>query len=449
MSGVEDIRNLLKIEADGRSRLDRRAYTDPHIFDLEMEMLWEKSWIFLAHESELPSPNDFLRRQIGRRPIILMRNASGKLGAFINSCAHRGAMLCQMFKGNAKSLTCPYHGWTYDSDGQLRNVVGEAGGAYPESFDKKTLGLKRVPKIDSYRGLVFASLSQEIQPLREYLGDTAVVIDLLLDQSVTGWEVLEGRTSYTYNGNWKLQAENGVDGYHAPIVHGNFTSTILERQRSSSPGEKVKAMTIGTLGRKGDEASPIHSGYFDFGRGHLMIWRDWENVQDRFNYEDLPDISRRMGEIKAKWAVGRLRNLLLFPSLMIMDQMSSQLRVIEPISVDRTKVTSYAIAPIGEAPQNRRRRLRAYEDFFNASGMATPDDLAIFNFCQNGFRGATSDWSDLSRGAAHQVIGANRFAAELGVSPRTSGTRIQDEGLYVGMYQFLIESLSSGLQRNG
>ena len=163
---------------------------------------------------------------------------------------------------------------------------------------------------------------------------------------------------------------------------------------------------------------------FDLGHGHLMIWRDWDNPQDRFNYENLPELEQRMGKVRANWAVGRLRNLLIFPNLMIMDQMSTQLRVLRPV---------------GESASQRRTRLRYYEDFFNASGMATPDDLEIFNRSQRGFLAGGA--SDLSRGATHQVTEPDRFAEELGIRPRSCGGWIQDEGLYLGMYRAWLEQL--------
>jgi benzoate/toluate 1,2-dioxygenase alpha subunit len=436
---ADALRDLLRVSDDGLARLDRRVYTDAEIFEREMSHVWEKHWIFLAHESQLPKPNDFITAQIGRQPVILIRNRAGKLGAFINACTHRGAPLCRSAKGNAKLMACPYHGWTYDADGALVSVNEEATGAYPESFDKKALGLTPVAKLESYRGFVFASLNADVPSLAEHLGGAAVFIDLLVDQSTQGWEVLRGHSSYTYDGNWKLQAENGVDSYHAPTVHRNFTATIENRKRSASKGDKVAAMNVR------HDREQMHGGFYDFGHGHLVIWRDWDNPQDRFNYADLPALTERLGAVKAQWAVGRLRNLFIFPNLMLMDQMSTQIRVIQPLSVGKTKVTGYPFAPTGEAPDKRRRRLRFYEDFFNPSGMATPDDLEVFNLSQKAFAGTASGWSDISRGARHQIEGADRFAEELGIRPVASGGWIEDEGLFVGMYRAWMARITAGL----
>lgn len=440
LANGENLRGYLRVGEDGLCRLDRRVYTDPEIFELEMKNLWEKVWVYVAHESQIPGPHDFFTAQIGRQPIVVTRNQSGKLAAFINACRHRGAKLCRVSKGNAKLIRCPYHGWVYNSNGDLVSVKEEAMGAYPPSFDKKELGLTPVPRLENYRGFIFASLNAGVEPLKDHLGDATVLIDLLVDQSASGWEVLKGSVSYTYDGNWKLQAENGVDSYHATTVHANFAATVQNRLRSHAEGEKIKAMQLH------HDPAQIKSGFFDLGHGHVMMWRDWSNPEDRFNYADRENIARRMGEAKMKWAVGRLRNVLIFPNLLLLDVMSSQIRVFRPVAVDKTEVTSYAFAPVGEDPEQKRLRLRSYEDFFNPSGMATADDLSEFKFSQEGFLGEASRWSDLSRGAGHQVAGPNDHARELGIHPLQSGSWSEDEGLFVGMYRYWMQLLAPGVE---
>jgi benzoate/toluate 1,2-dioxygenase alpha subunit len=420
---------MIRVDADGLARLDRSVYTDPAIFELELERLWHRNWIYVAHESEVPNPRDYVTAHIGRQPVILVRGEEGELRGFLNVCPHRGALLLAEPCGTVRNIVCPYHAWTFSTRGELLGITAEKLGAYPAAHRKEALGLRPVPRVESYKGLVFASLDPDGIPLAEHLGDAAVAIDLLMDQSREGWEVLKGRSTYAYEGNWKLQAENAVDGYHAPIVHGNFSATIDNRRKSNSAAGQVTSMAVR------HDATTMAGGYFDFGRGHVMIWRDWDNPEDRFNYGQLPEFEARMGKVRAKWAVGRLRNLLIFPNLMIMDQMSTQLRTLRPIAVDRTEVTGLAIAPKGEASGDRRKRLRFYEDFFNPSGMATPDDLELFNRSQRAFHATGAATSDLSRGATHQVEGANSFARELGIAPVSSGAWIHDEGIYVGMYR--------------
>ncbi|NIV74917.1 MAG: Rieske 2Fe-2S domain-containing protein, partial [Gammaproteobacteria bacterium] len=96
-------------------RVDRRIFTDPDLFELELRFIFEGTWIYLAHESQIPNPNDFMTGHMGRQPIILNRNASGELGGFINACAHRGSTLVQKKRGNLPFFACPFHGWCFDS----------------------------------------------------------------------------------------------------------------------------------------------------------------------------------------------------------------------------------------------------------------------------------------------------------------------------------------------
>lgn len=231
-------------ELERPRRLRRDVYTDPEIFEAEMKNIWEKTWVYLAHESQLCAPGDFVSTRIGRQPVILLRNRGMELRAFINACRHRGVTLCRTGKGNSKKFVCPYHSWTYNLDGKLIAVKDEAVGAYPETFTKAEMNLTPVPRLESYRGFVFACLDPDIAPLEAFLGNATTIIDLLVDQGADGLEVLKGSSTYVYKGNWKLQLENGVDGYHATTVHGNFMATIRNRQMADQRDGVVKAMAI-------------------------------------------------------------------------------------------------------------------------------------------------------------------------------------------------------------
>jgi benzoate/toluate 1,2-dioxygenase alpha subunit len=175
-----------------------------------------------------------------------------------------------------------------------------------------------------------------------------------------------------------------------------------------------------------------------------VIWTDITNPQDRPVYAAREDIEARLGAEKAKWAVYRSRNLLIYPNVFIMDQMGTQIRVFRPLSVDKTEVTIYCFAPVGEPAVERDKRIRQYEDFFNASGMATPDDLTEFNASQIGCENHdVMRWSDMSRGAAHEVVGADADAAALGIHPGSSGARVSDEGIFVAQHQRWLELMQA------
>jgi benzoate/toluate 1,2-dioxygenase alpha subunit len=143
--------------------------------------------------------------------------------------------------------------------------------------------------------------------------------------------------------------------------------------------------------------------------------------------------------------VQRSRNLCIYPNVYLMDQFSSQIRQYRPISVDKTEVTIYCMAPKGESAEARARRIRQYEDFFNATGMATPDDLEEFRSCQIGMMGKVAKWNDLSRGGKHWIHGPDEAAKAIGLNPLMSGVKTEDEGLFVVQHTYWLETMKKAV----
>lgn len=420
-------------------KLNRAAFTDAELFDLEMEHIFEGNWIYLAHESQIPNVNDYLTTQIGRQPIVITRNKAGELNAIINACSHRGATLCRHKKGNKANFTCTFHGWTFNNSGKLLKVKDASEAGYPESFNKDGChDLKKVARFESYRGFLFGSLNPDVQPLTEFLGESTKIIDMIVDQSPEGLEVLRGSSTYTFDGNWKLQAENGADGYHVSSVHWNYAATTNHRKQSAA-GDNIKAMDAGSWAKQG-------GGFYAFEHGHMLLWTRWANPEDRPAFKQRAELVERCGPARADWMINHSRNLCLYPNVYLMDQFSSQIRVLRPIAVDKTEVTIYCIAPRGEPAEARARRIRQYEDFFNATGMATPDDLEEFRACQQGYAAAALPWNDMCRGATHWVQGADPAAQEIGLKPVLSGLKTEDEGLYTEQHRYWLETLQRAVQ---
>ena len=413
----------------GEFRARRDIFTDPEFFEMEMKTIFEGNWIYLAHESQIPNKNDYFTTIMGRQPIIISRTRTGELVALINACSHRGAMLCRHKRSNKATYTCPFHGWTFSNNGKLLKAKDAEGAGYPESFNREgSHDLKRVPRFENYRGFLFGSLSEDVLPLREHLGEAAKMIDMIVDQSPDGLEVLRGASSYTYDGNWKLQTENGADGYHVSSVHWNYAATT-GRRKDTAGGDSVRAMDAGKWAKQG-------GGFYSFEHGHLLLWTRWANPEDRPLFERRGELIAQFGEERADWMIGMSRNLCLYPNVYLMDQFSSQIRTYRPIAVDKTEVTIYCIAPKNESAASRTHRIRQYEDFFNASGMATPDDLEEFRSCQIGYGARSAEWNDLSRGAGHWIQGPDENAKALGLKPLMSGAKTEDEGLFVVQHQY-------------
>ncbi|MFS0739034.1 Rieske 2Fe-2S domain-containing protein [Brevundimonas sp. 3P9-tot-E] len=418
----------------------RDIFTDPDLFDLEMTHIFEGNWVFLAHESQIPEPNDYFTTFIGRQPVVVTRDKGGELHAVINACAHRGATLCRRKHGNKGSFTCPFHGWTFSNTGKLLKVKDGKTGDYPESFNTEgSHDLTRVARFENYRGFLFGSVNPDVKPLEEHLGSTRVIIDQIVDQAEDGLEVLRGNSTYVYDGNWKLQMENGADGYHVSAVHWNYSATMGRRNYEAEGTRTVDA----------NGWSKSVGGVYSFDNGHILLWTNTLNPEVRPVYAHREALEARLGAEKAGFIVGQTRNLGLYPNVYLMDQFSTQIRVVRPISVDKTEVSIYCFAPKGEAAAERALRIRQYEDFFNVSGMGTPDDLEEFRACQTAYAGAGELWNDLSRGAVHWVEGADDNAKAMGLEPLLSGNRSEDEGLFVRQHEYWAQTLIAALDAPG
>lgn len=429
---------LIEDAGSGRYQVRRDIFTDPELFELELKVIFEGNWIYLAHESQIPNIGDYFTTYIGRQPILISRDKQGELNALINACSHRGAMLCRRKTDNRTTFTCPFHGWTFSNSGKLLKVKDPREAGYPEQFNTDgSHDLTRVARFESYRGFLFGSLNPDVPPLREHLGDTTRIIDMIVDQSPDGLEVLRGSSTYTYDGNWKLQAENGADGYHVSATHWNYAATTARRESGESTNA-TKAMDAGKWSKQ-------KGGYYSFDNGHLLLWTKWADPTNRPLFERRAELIEQFGTDHADWMIGVSRNLCLYPNVYLMDQFGSQIRHFRPISVDKTEVTIYCIGPKGESAAARANRIRQYEDFFNATGMATPDDLEEFRSCQKTYLAASAPYNDLSRGVTHQLAGPDEDARKIGINPISSGVKVEDEGLYPIQHGYWADTLRRGL----
>jgi benzoate/toluate 1,2-dioxygenase subunit alpha len=408
-------------------RVDRRIYTDEQVFDLEMRLIYERNWVFLCHESQISKHGDYFSTHIGRQPVLVVRDKDGSIKGFINACAHRGALLTDRRQGNATTLRCRFHGWCYNTQGRCTRIKNEESG-WPGGVDREQFSLKRVAHVASYGSFVFGCLEENVAPLEEYLGRTIPFIDLLADQSPQGMEIVGGSSDYIIQGNWKMQAENGVDGYHVSTVHRVFASAMLAREERQG----LEGMAKTEAGRI---AGQVETGCYDLGGGHMMIWAGRSNPQAAPLWEARDRLLATYSPEKVKWMIERGRNLFLFPNVQLMDQPSTQIRIFRPLSVDRTQVTVFCIAPKGESDAARTARIRKFEDFYMVTGMATPDDLAALKDCQAGAHGEVSRWTEITRGLANVRHGADEHAAALGAEPVTSNSDWDAETLYYSFYR--------------
>ncbi len=435
---------------DNVYRVAREMFTNRDLFDLEMELIFENTWIFACHESQVANPNDFFTMKAGRQSMIISRDSKGRLHALINACQHRGATLTRVCRGNQSTFTCPFHAWCYKTDGRLVKVKAE--NEYQAGFDKSKRGLRKA-LISNYKGFIFINLNTECeQSLEDFLGDARIGIDMMVAQAKDGeLEVLPGSSSYTYDGNWKLQNENGLDGYHVSTVHFNYVATVQQRQQQNAEkqGETSRTLDYSKLGA-GD--SETDDGWFGFKNGHTILFSDMPNPEVRPGYATvMPRLIEEYGQQRAEWMMHRLRNLNLYPSLFFMDQISSQLRVIRPVAWNKTEVHSFCLGVKGESDADRENRIRQFEDFFNVSGMGTPDDLVEFREAQIGFEARLEKWNDISRGCDKWTREPTANTEALDIQPAITGTEFTHEGLYVNQHanwqRYLLDGLNAKQQQ--
>lgn len=381
----------LVLEDKDRFRIHSDVYVQPEIFSLEMQRIFERSWVFVAHESMLPEPGDYCTSVIGRQPVIVSRADDGQIHVLYNRCAHRGSVVCREERGHAKTFRCPYHGWMYRNDGSLLGAAQRSG--YPEDFDTWGLRLAAVPQVDVYRGLIFANADPDAAPLQERLSHVRRYIDAWADRAPEGRvTVPSGAHRYEYPGNWKMQMENGVDGYHGNYVHESFAN-ILERsgERKASDISRTRNKVTGGNHAKG---LPHGDGLLEREDGMLGTY------DTRTDPEYRDQIAAVYGRERME-EVLKQRNIFVFPNLYLFE---SHIRVIRPVEVNRTFVDVYPTTLVGATPQFNANRLKEHQRFFGPASFGQPDDIEIFVCAQTGVGVSSMPWMELSRGMAREVV---------------------------------------------
>ena len=397
-------------------RVDGGIYTSPEVFEQEMDRIFGRTWVYLAHESELPGPGDYVTSYLGRLPVIVSRDQQGAVRVFFNRCRHRGAALVRHAAGNTRYFTCKYHGWSYAGDGRLAAVPMATDGAYPAEMDRSGLGLLGPPRVERYRGLVFACLDPQVEPLTDWLGDARPFIDWQFDRSITGEiDLCHGAHRSQYQGNWKFLAENSVDGYHANYVHDSFWQLLAN------------------FGNQGG----VHGSYDETSRKDIIRRREGGWTQSFRNGHGMlavpmgddalrklcegphADYLRRLEQARGPGSLARLMTnyyVVLFPNVaLILDQ----IRTWRPVGADCTQVTMQPYSLVGAPLEWNRERLAGYQRFFGPSGFGSPDDVEIFGINQQGLAAQPVRWLELQRGLPRErAEGASRIGGATDETPQ-------------------------------
>jgi p-cumate 2,3-dioxygenase subunit alpha len=378
-----------------RFRVHRGSMVDADVLEEERRLIFDRSWLFVGHESEIENPHDFRTRNVGGRPIIFTRNADNQVRVFVNSCPHRGMQIETRGEGHGRFLKCFYHGWSFNTSGDLVAIPGEE--AYGENFDRQNLCLVRPAKVESYRGFVFLSWTNDIVDLDSYLAGASDILDLFADQSELGMQVIGGSHLYAAKANWKLLSENSADGYHALTTHHRYLAMLKESGKDLS-----KVFAAGSAPNLG----------YDLGNGHAVIGgadgtggRNSGLGRDLSGEALVRQVARRnrFAELYGEDWANRMfsgRNLVIFPNLAVVDLiMGITLRTYYPISPGYMEVTAWSLQPKDDDPELRRMRQENFLTFWGPAGLATPDDIEALERCQRGFSAyQMAPWNDISRG---------------------------------------------------
>jgi phenylpropionate dioxygenase-like ring-hydroxylating dioxygenase large terminal subunit len=388
-----------------RGLISRRIFIERDIYEQELQQVFARCWLFLCHDSRIPLPGDFFTTYMGEDPVLVMRDSSGKVGAFLNVCRHRGNRLCRADDGNAASFTCAYHGWTYGNDGRLIGVP-HLKDAYHNELDRDRWGLVPVAQLDHYKGLWFATFDPEAPPLREYLGETAWYLDTFFDRREGGIEVIGGMHKWIMPCNWKFPAENFAgDGYHVHWSHlsavrtgsgGDFRVKPDPDGRSLSPGNGHSIMTVGPT----MVADPPIPAVLDY--------------ETRI----LPEMRQRLGP-----RLDRVKPIAgtVFPNFSMLRPTSRTIRVWHPRGPDKTEVWAWVFVDKAAPPEVKKAIRLAGVHVFGPSGTFEQDDMDNWQGCTETARGAVG-----RRFSLCYEMGLGHEGFDAGLAARASDNRYSE-----------------------
>ena len=350
---------------DDATLVHRKAWTDPHLYELEKRGIFGKSWLFLAHESQIPNRGDFVQAYMCETPVVVARGADGKVHANINSCTHRGLPVCRADRGNTTKFVCPYHNWTYSVEGELLAIPQER--YLDGQADKSTLGLKPVPRVESWNGLYFGSFDPDIEPLDTYLGDMRWYLDALFGRFPQGIEFVGSPQRWVLNANWKLPMENQLgDVNHGPFLHSAVIPPEANREVFELGRSAVPIPGHGATFRLMPEDAPVEQVAWGFeGMSALLA----PQVHDYLR-EIHAHAAERVGPIRA-----RMKGLTygVYPNLSFLWS-NTAFKVSHPRGPGRVEYWSWAVVP-ADAPDEFKKILRGnHTTLFGAGGIIEQED---------------------------------------------------------------------------
>ena len=421
------------------TRVHRKVYTDPAIFELEMERIWGKSWIYIGHESQVPESGSYITVQLGKLPVVMVRDRKDKVHVLFNRCGHKGAKLVDKPCGNTGGgFNCCYHGWSYRLDGQLIGVP-HMSGYEGTGFDKSDpqYSMQKLARYESHRGFVFASMDSQAPDLKTWLGGAGDVLDNLCDRSPQGEvEVAGGVLRYEHECNWKMFLENLNDTMHPMIVHRSVVDAANDYMK-----------TLPEISAKRDEAEiipPFGASYKNFEATGITGFRyghhyDGGKSSIHADYTVDPDYEASMLEAYGPERTREIltfntHNTLYYPSLTIKSAIQN-IRVVRPIAVDKCVIETWSFRLKG-APDSMLQRTVLYSRLINSNGsMVGPDDLTAYRRMQEGLQSTANDWVEM-----HRNYGSDQDLGDRRTNVGTSDLDVRSE--YAAWREYMLSEVA-------
>lgn len=356
-----DARELTELVDWENGLISPRIFSDQDIYDAEMERLFGRTWLFLAHESMLKRPGDFFSTYMGADPVLLVRQRDGSIKAFLNACRHRGMKVCRADGGNIRAFTCTYHGWTYDTAGKLVSVPSLNEGYHGE-LDKEKWGLVPVAQVESYKGLIFGCFDSTAPSLGEYLGDARYYLDNFLDRREGGTEVLDGVHKWSFKGNWKLAAEQFAgDSYHVAISHASIMTTFMDPDAAG----QIDISELLALGKQYSSRQGHGAGFSEETPGSGFYPTP---ALKQYYADSQAESESRLGHPRLGF------HNTVFPNLSGLTSQFMTIRVWHPKGPNAFETWSWVLVD-KDAPQNVRDEQRRFTTSqFSPAGMTESDD---------------------------------------------------------------------------
>ena len=367
--------------------ISREIFVNQDIYQQEQEQVFARAWLFVGHEAQVPKQGDYFVSSMGEESVILSRDREGKVHIFLNSCMHRGMKVCRYDEGNTPVFTCPYHGWSYGTDGKLVGVPYFKD-AYHQELDKSRWGLVEVTRMYNYKGSIWATWDESAPPFLDYIGGFKLYLDLLMDRwdgEEGGTEVFGGVEKWLVPCNWKFPAENFIGDRYHNISH---RSVDLVGIGPSGTGRRDLNERAG--------ARLLDVSFPERGHGTVMALRSMDAPMPQA-YQDLPILAEyfRHCEEERKRKAGQHWRLLggpgtVFPNMSYLPRQPRSIAVWHPRGVNQTEVWRWFLVDANAPPEVKDYLRHYYIRYSGPGGLTEQDDMENWNYAHTASSGVVA-----------------------------------------------------------